>query len=98
MDVVAPLENDPILSGRSIWSFRHLELQNLSIISDFMHENLILLVPFFTTIGVVAPLKNDPILSGRLIQSFRHLELQNLSTGYDFIHIFPEKKNLKSFF
>ena len=35
MEVVAPLENDPILLGRSIRSFRHLELQNVSIISDF---------------------------------------------------------------
>ena len=35
MEVVAPLENDPILSGRLIWSFRQLELQNPSIISDF---------------------------------------------------------------
>ena len=35
MEVAAPLKNDPILLGRSILSFRHLELQNLSIISDF---------------------------------------------------------------
>ena len=26
--------NDPIMSGTLIWSFRHLEYQNLSIISD----------------------------------------------------------------
>ena len=36
--VVAPLKNDPILSSRSIQSFRHLELKNLSIISDFRHR------------------------------------------------------------
>ena len=35
MEVAAPLKTDPILSGRSIRSFRHLELQNPSIISDF---------------------------------------------------------------
>ena len=35
MEVVAPLENDPILSGRSIREFRHLELQNPSTIADF---------------------------------------------------------------
>ena len=35
MEVVAPLENDPILLGRLIRSFRHLELQNPSIISYF---------------------------------------------------------------
>ena len=34
MEAVAPLENDPIMSGRSIRSFRHLEHQNPSIISD----------------------------------------------------------------
>ena len=36
--VAAPLKNDPILSGRSIRSFRHLELKNPSIISDFRHR------------------------------------------------------------
>ena len=39
MEVVAPLENDAILSGTSIWSFRHLEHQNPSIISDFRHRS-----------------------------------------------------------
>ena len=39
MGVMASLENDPILSGRSIQSFRHLELQNPSIISDFRHRS-----------------------------------------------------------
>ena len=32
---LVPLKNYPILSGRSIRSFRHLELKDLSIISDF---------------------------------------------------------------
>ena len=36
---VAPLKSDPILSSRSIRLFRHLELQNLSIISDFRHRS-----------------------------------------------------------
>ena len=35
MEVVAPLENDPILLSTLIGSFRYLELQNPSIISDF---------------------------------------------------------------
>ena len=39
MEVAAPLKNDPILSGRSTGSFRHLELQNPSIISDFRHRD-----------------------------------------------------------
>ena len=33
-DEVAPLANDSIMSWRSIWSFRHLECQNPSIISE----------------------------------------------------------------
>ena len=35
MEVMVPLENDSILSGTPIWSFRHLELQNPSTIADF---------------------------------------------------------------
>ena len=31
---MAPLVNDPIMSERSIWMFRHLECQNLFIVSD----------------------------------------------------------------
>ena len=34
MEVVAQLENDPIMLGRSIQLLRHLEHQNPSIISD----------------------------------------------------------------
>ena len=33
------MEIDPILSGMSIWQFRHLELQNPLIISDFRHRS-----------------------------------------------------------
>merc|ERR1712090_109838 len=99
MEVAAPLKNDPILSGRSTGSFRHLELQNPSIISDFRHRDRIpakicrrvrkkvekfFLVPFFTTMEVAAPLKNYPILSGRSTGSFRHLELKNPSIISDF--------------
>ena len=29
-----PSADDPIMSGRSIWLFRHFERQNLSFISD----------------------------------------------------------------
>ena len=35
MEMVAPLEIDPILLGTSIRQFRHLELQNPSTIADF---------------------------------------------------------------
>merc|ERR1712105_369354 len=101
MEVAAPLKNDPILSGRSTGSFRHLELQNPSIISDFRHRDRMpakicrrvrkkvetfFLVPFFTTMEVAAPLKNYLILSGRSTGSFRHLELQNPSIISDFIN------------
>ena len=34
MEAVAPHANDPIMSGRLIQLFRHLEHQNPSIISD----------------------------------------------------------------
>ena len=34
MEAVALLANDLIMSGTSIWSFRHLEHQNPSIISE----------------------------------------------------------------
>ena len=37
-----PLKNYLILSGRLMGSFRHLELQNPSIISDFRHIDRIL--------------------------------------------------------
>ena len=78
MAVVEPLKNDSILSGRSIRSFRHLELQNPSTGFDFIHIFAFLcekffLVPFLTTMEVVAPLENDPILPGRSIRLFRHL-------------------------
>merc|ERR1712105_126678 len=80
--------------GRSIRSFRHLELQNPSIISDFRHRDRMVqkkcekffLVQFFATMEVAAPLKKYPILSGRSTGSFRHLELQNPSIISDFIN------------
>ena len=33
-EVLAPLTNDPIMSGRLIWSFRHFEHNSPSIISE----------------------------------------------------------------
>ena len=52
------INNDLILLGRSIWSFRHLELQNLSTGDDFIFRNgIIFLVTFFTTIEVQHYLK-----------------------------------------
>ena len=33
-EVLAPLANDPVMSGRSIWLLGHLERQNPSIILD----------------------------------------------------------------
>ena len=33
---MAPLANDPIMLGRSIWLFGHLECQNPTIISDYI--------------------------------------------------------------
>ena len=47
MEVVAPLEKDPILSGRSIWSFRHLELLNPYTGYDFINIFAFLCEKFF---------------------------------------------------
>ena len=35
-EAVAPLANDPIMLGRSIWLFRHLKHKNLSFFSDYV--------------------------------------------------------------
>ena len=36
--MLAPLENDPIISGISIQKFRHLQLQNLYTKADFRNR------------------------------------------------------------
>ena len=83
---MAPLANDPIMSGTSIRSFRHLKHQNLSTGDDFIYSSgIIFLVPFLATREAVALLANDPIMSGRSIRSFRHLEHENLSIISDSI-------------
>ena len=83
---MAPLANDPIMSGTSIRSFRHLKHQNLSTGDDFIHSSgIIFLVPLLATMEAVAPLANDPIMSGRSIRSFRHLQCQNPSIISDSI-------------
>ena len=38
-EAVAPLANDPIMSGRLILSFKHLEHQNLSTGDDFIQSS-----------------------------------------------------------
>ena len=49
-EAVAPLENDPIMSGRLIWSLRHLKHKNLSTGDDFTYSiGIFFLVPFFAT-------------------------------------------------
>ena len=83
---MAPLANDPIMSGTSIRSFRHLKHQNPSTGDDFIHSSgIIFLVQFLATMEAVAPLANDPIMSGRSIRSFRHLQCQNPSIISDSI-------------
>ena len=84
-EALALLANVPIMSGRSIRLFRHLEHQNPFINSgDIGRANskfLIFtqgcLVQIFTTRGVVAPPANDPTILGRSIRLFRQLEHQN---------------------
>ena len=68
------LANDPIMSGTSIWLFRHLEHQNLS---SNRTDNF--LVPFLATREAVVPLANDPFMLQRSIQSLRHPEHKNPS-------------------
>jgi len=75
-EAVAPLANDPIMLGTSIWSIRHLEHQNPSSNGG---DNF--LVPFLPTREAVAPHANDSIMLGTSIQSFRHLEHQNMSSN-----------------
>ena len=83
-ELVAPLQNDPIISGRLILMFRHLKHQNLSTDDDFIQSSgIIFFVPFLATKEVLAPLANDPIMLGRSIQSLRHLERQNPSIILD---------------
>ncbi len=67
-EAVASLANDFIMSGTSIWSFRHLKHQNLSTGNDFIYRSgIILLVTFLATREAVAPLANDPFMWKRSI-------------------------------
>ena len=73
-----PLANNPIMSGRSVTSLRHLYHQNLSTGDDFVHSSrMIIQVPFLAPREAVAPFANDPIMSDTLIRSFRLLKDQN---------------------
>ena len=62
MEAVAPLTNDPIMSGTLIWLFRHLEHQNPS--SKSRDE---FLVPFLATREAVVPFAKDLIILDILI-------------------------------
>ena len=65
---MAPLANDPIMSGISIWLFRHLKYQNLSTGDDFIHSSeIICLVLFLVIKEALVLLLNDPIKMGRSI-------------------------------
>ena len=55
-EVLASLANDPIMSGKLIWLFGHLEHQNLSLKVIFSF--------FLATREGVASLSNDPIIFG----------------------------------
>ena len=73
-EAVAPLANDPIMSGTSICLFRHLEHQTPS---SNAWDNFV--VPILPTGEAVALLANDPFMLGRSMWSFRYLERQNKS-------------------
>ena len=82
-----PSANILIMSGTLIQSFRHLEHQNLSVISGYIDRAKSTfsiftqgcLVQIFTTRGVVVLPENNLIMLGTLIHLFRHLEHENLS-------------------
>ena len=63
-----PLVNDPIILSSLIWSFRHLEHENLSTGVDFIHRSgIIFLVLFLVTKEALVPQANDPIMLERSI-------------------------------
>ena len=77
---MAPLVNDPAMSGTLIWLLRHLKHQNLSTGDDFIYSSGIrFLVPFLATREAVVLLANDAIMSDTLVHLFRHHEHQNPS-------------------
>ena len=103
---MAPLANNPIMSGTLIWSFEHLKHQNLSTGDDFIDgSRIIFLVPFLATRKVVAPLTNDTIMSTRSIRLYTHLDVkihpifQILMTEQDvqrsLVPIFATREELK---
>jgi len=85
-EFVVPLASDPIIWGRSIWSFRHLKHQNMSTGNDFTSSSRKnVSAPFLATKEALVPLANVPIMLGRSILSFSHLECQNPSIISDSI-------------
>ena len=81
---MAPLGNDPIMSGTSIQSFRHLKHQNLSTGDDFIYSSGFIVL-LLATMEVVVLLENDLIMLGTSIRLFSHLEHQNLSLTAEII-------------
>ena len=61
---VAPLVSNPIMSGRSLWSFRHLKHQNLSIGDVFSKGMEYFLVPILATKEALAARKRENWLEG----------------------------------
>ena len=59
---MAPLSNDHIMSGTSIWLFIHLEHQN---VSSNGRNNFT--VPYLASRDTVVPLENEAIMSGPFI-------------------------------
>ena len=87
-----PPTNNLIMLGTLLQSFRHLEQQNPSIISDFIVGASMVqtfrrswirevVAPVLATREIVAPLTNNPIMSGEKYSSSDSLNikiLQNL--------------------
>ena len=63
-EAMTPLANDPIMSSRSIRSFRHLKHKNRSTDVDFIHSSRIIsLVQILATKKALVLPANDPIMS-----------------------------------
>ena len=100
---MAPLVSNSIISGRSLWSFRHLNLSNGDDL--IQSSGIILFVPFLATRKAVAPLANDTIMSTRSIRLYTNLDVkihpifQILMTEQDvqrsLVPIFATREELK---
>ena len=80
-EALAPLANDPIMLGRSIWLFRPPKHKNLSTGDEFIHNSGIFCISILATKETLASLENDLIMSG---DQFCHLDTMNVKIHLSF--------------